>query len=169
MRWNPPASPSRLLRRADRRLEAASYMSWIAWLIFIAAAVFEVAGDATIRRGLRGPSKIWVLVGCAMLAFYVVIVNMVKWDFSKMLGVYVGFFALAGVLFGRVCLRRKNLRRHLVRIGFDPPRRGSHTARPLRKFPAGPSPEIPQASCECRSWLRAFAFSAGLFNSFFAG
>ena len=77
-------------------------MNPIAWLILVLAAVFEVAGDAAIRRGLRGPSKVWVLVGCAMLALYGVIVNTVKWDFSKMLGVYVGFFALAGVLFGKL-------------------------------------------------------------------
>ena len=31
----------------------------------------------------------------------------IKWDFSKLLGVYVGFFALASVLFGRIVLQEK--------------------------------------------------------------
>ena len=36
-----------------------------------------------------------------MLGFYGVVVNTVKWDFSKLLGVYVAIFALVSVLFGR--------------------------------------------------------------------
>jgi small multidrug resistance family-3 protein len=32
-------------------------------------------------------------------------VNSVKWDFSKLLGVYVGFFAAVSVLVGRFILR----------------------------------------------------------------
>ena len=36
-----------------------------------------------------------------MLAAYGLLVNTVKWDFSKMLGVYVAVFALVSILFGR--------------------------------------------------------------------
>jgi small multidrug resistance family-3 protein len=41
------------------------------------------------------------MIGFAMLGCYGVVVNMVKWDFSKMLGVYVAIFALISILFGR--------------------------------------------------------------------
>jgi drug/metabolite transporter superfamily protein YnfA len=80
-------------------------MNLVVWLILIAAALLEVGGDALVRRGLRGHSAVWVLLGCATLGLYGVVVNSVKWDFSKLLGVYVGFFAAAGVLLGRFGFR----------------------------------------------------------------
>jgi drug/metabolite transporter superfamily protein YnfA len=70
------------------------------WLIFIAAALLEVAGDATIRRGLRGGGITLILAGFVILGSYGLLVNTVKWDFSRLLGVYIAFFALASVLFG---------------------------------------------------------------------
>ena len=76
-------------------------MNAMAWVVFIAAAVLEVCGDAAIRRGLRGRSLVFILAGAATLAGYGLVVNSVKWDFSKLLGVYVGFFALVSILFGR--------------------------------------------------------------------
>lgn len=80
-------------------------MTLLIWLAFIAAAVLEVGGDALIRKGLRGSSAAFVLGGCLMLSCYGVAVNIVKWDFSKLLGVYVAFFALISVLVGRVIFR----------------------------------------------------------------
>jgi small multidrug resistance family-3 protein len=71
------------------------------WLVFIAAALLEVGGDAAVRCGLRGRSAIWILLGCTSLACYGLVVNTVKWDFSRLLGVYVGVFAALSVLFGR--------------------------------------------------------------------
>jgi drug/metabolite transporter superfamily protein YnfA len=76
-------------------------MTTLAWLIFVAAAVLEVGGDAVVRKGLRGSGLIIIMLGFAMLGCYGVVVNMVKWDFSKMLGVYVAIFALVSILFGR--------------------------------------------------------------------
>jgi small multidrug resistance family-3 protein len=73
----------------------------LAWFIFVVAAVLEVGGDAVIRRGIRGHSALTIGLGCATLAAYGVLVNSLRWDFSRLLGVYVGFFALASVLFGR--------------------------------------------------------------------
>lgn len=76
-------------------------MTLIAWFIFIAAAVLEVGGDAVIRKGLRG-SIVWFIVsGFLMLGCYGVVVNTVKWDFSRLLGVYVAVFAVVSVLAGR--------------------------------------------------------------------
>lgn len=76
-------------------------MTYLAWLIFLAAAILEVGGDAVVRKGLRGNSLGIIITGFLMLGFYGVVVNTVKWDFSKLLGVYVAVFALVSVLFGR--------------------------------------------------------------------
>jgi small multidrug resistance family-3 protein len=80
-------------------------MNLAAWLIFISAALLEVSGDAVIRRGLRGRSPVWILLGCAVLAGYGLAVNAVKWEFSKLLGAYMAFFALVSILFGKLILR----------------------------------------------------------------
>ena len=72
-----------------------------AWLIFVVAALLEVGGDAAMRRGLRGRSLLFVVAGAVTLAGYGLVVNTVKWDFSKLLGVYVAVFALVSVLAGR--------------------------------------------------------------------
>jgi len=76
-------------------------MTYVAWLVFIAAAILEVGGDAVVRKGLRGSGLIIIMLGFVMLGCYGVVVNMVKWDFSKLLGVYVAIFALVSILFGR--------------------------------------------------------------------
>ncbi|MFI5336218.1 MAG: hypothetical protein ACHQ5A_05520 [Opitutales bacterium] len=76
-------------------------MTLLPWLIFIVAALLEVGGDASIRRGLHGGGLLYIILGMAVLGSYGLVVNTVKWDFSKLLGVYVAFFALASVLCGR--------------------------------------------------------------------
>jgi drug/metabolite transporter superfamily protein YnfA len=77
----------------------------VAWLVFIAAAALEVGGDAIIRKGLRDRGWTWIVGGCLTLAAYGLIVNLVKWDFARLLGVYVGVFALFAVLCGRFALK----------------------------------------------------------------
>src|SRR5262249_60046708 len=72
--------------------------------VFLLAAVLEVGGDAVVRKGLRGKNGWFMLGGCLLLATYGVVVNRVDWDFSKLLGVYVAFFALVSVLVGRFVL-----------------------------------------------------------------
>jgi small multidrug resistance family-3 protein len=76
-------------------------MTFPTWIIFVFAALLEVGGDAAIRRGLRGSSLLFILAGFVVLGSYGLLVNSVKWDFSKLLGVYVAFFALVSVLWGR--------------------------------------------------------------------
>jgi small multidrug resistance family-3 protein len=80
-------------------------VKWVAWLVFITAALLEVGGDAAIRRGLWIRHAGWLLVGCATLTFYGLLVNSIRWDFSKLLGVYIGFFAAVSVLCGRFVFR----------------------------------------------------------------
>ena len=70
-------------------------------LVLIVAAVLEVGGDALIRRGLRASGVVFVVLGFLVLGSYGVVVNLLDLDFSRLLGVYVGVFALASVLFGR--------------------------------------------------------------------
>jgi small multidrug resistance family-3 protein len=80
-------------------------MKYLVWLIFIGAAFLEVGGDAIVRKGLRGNNLAIIVIGCIMLGSYGIVVNTVKWDFSKLLGVYVAIFALISVLFGRFVFR----------------------------------------------------------------
>jgi small multidrug resistance family-3 protein len=80
-------------------------MDSIAWLIFIVAALLEVSGDAVMRRGLRGRSVAFVMAGFIALGCYGLVVNSVKWDFSKLIGVYVAFFAVTSVLVGRIVFK----------------------------------------------------------------
>ena len=90
-------------------------MNIIAWFVFAGAALLEVCGDAVIRRGLRGHKFLLVLTGFLMLGCYGLLVNMVKWDFSKLIGTYIGFFALVSVLFGKFVLTGKCPHFHLAR------------------------------------------------------
>ena len=76
-------------------------MTYLAWIVFIAAALLEVGGDAVVRKGLRGSGLAILLLGFVMLGCYGIVVNMVRWDFSRLLGVYVAVFALTSILFGR--------------------------------------------------------------------
>ncbi len=82
-----------------------SRKTYLAWLVFVGAAILEVGGDAVVRKGLRGSSLTIILTGCATLGCYGVVVNIVKWDFSKLLGVYVAVFAVISILFGRFVFR----------------------------------------------------------------
>jgi drug/metabolite transporter superfamily protein YnfA len=80
-------------------------LTYIAWLVFIGAALLEVGGDAVVRKGLRGSGLLIIVTGCIMLGCYGLVVNMVRWDFSRLLGVYVAVFALISILFGRFVFR----------------------------------------------------------------
>ena len=66
--------------------------------VFIAAAILAVAGDALIRKGCAVVE--WL--GLALLGTYGLVVNLLHIDFSRLLGAYVGVFAVVSVLIGRV-------------------------------------------------------------------
>lgn len=70
--------------------------------IFVGAAVLEVMGDALIRKGMRGGGIAIIGGGLAVLGAYGVLVNLLDLDFSRMLGTYVGVFAVVSVLIGRL-------------------------------------------------------------------
>ena len=70
--------------------------------VFVGAAVLEVLGDALIRKGLRGSGTALVGLGFAVVGSYGIVVNLLAIDFSRLLGAYVGVFALVSVVVGRV-------------------------------------------------------------------
>ena len=74
---------------------------FLAWLVLLVAALLEVGGDAIVRKGLRGGGFSIVVLGALVLGAYGLVVNLVPWDFSKLLGVYVALFAAVSVLAGR--------------------------------------------------------------------
>ena len=71
-------------------------------ILLLAAAVLEVGGDAVIRSGLHGRRPALVLLGMALLAIYGLTVNQIRWDFARLLGVYVAVFAAVSVLAGHL-------------------------------------------------------------------
>jgi small multidrug resistance family-3 protein len=77
-------------------------MPVLAWLVFVAAAALEVGGDAVVRQGLRGTRPLLVALGALLVAGYGLVVNLVPWEFSKLLGVYVAVFAVVSVLAGQL-------------------------------------------------------------------
>jgi drug/metabolite transporter superfamily protein YnfA len=76
-------------------------MTLLAWIIFLCSAILEVGGDALIRKGLRTQGTLLIILGFLALGCYGLVVNLVRWDFSKLLGVYVAVFAIVSVLAGR--------------------------------------------------------------------
>jgi small multidrug resistance family-3 protein len=77
-------------------------MKFLNWIIFVLAALLEVGGDAAIRRGLRGGGWWLIVAGIVVLGGYGLVVNAASsLDFSKLLGVYVAWFALVSILCGR--------------------------------------------------------------------
>jgi drug/metabolite transporter superfamily protein YnfA len=71
------------------------------WL-FLAAAL-EAGGDAIVRTGLRSAGALraaWFLAGGLTLFAYGYAVNTPKWNFGRLLGVYVTLFFLTAQLIG---------------------------------------------------------------------
>jgi small multidrug resistance family-3 protein len=77
----------------------------LSWLIFIVAALLEISGDAVIRKGLRNSGFLLIILGFVILGCYGLVVNIVKWDFSKLIGVYVAVFATISILIGRIVFK----------------------------------------------------------------
>ena len=71
-------------------------------LLLLVAAVLEAGGDALVRTGLHSTLSIrraeFLLLGGITLFSYGVVVNLPRWDFGRLLGVYVAMFFLAAQL-----------------------------------------------------------------------
>ncbi len=70
----------------------------LALIILLVAAILEAGGDALVRTGLQSsnPTKRveFLLLGGFVLFSYGVVVNLPKWDFGQLLGIYVTLFFL---------------------------------------------------------------------------
>jgi len=74
-----------------------------AFAVLAFAAFLEVSGDACFQSGLYRASgsmrAFWLLAGVLVLAGYGLFVNLPRWDFGKLLGVYVAlFFVIAQIV-----------------------------------------------------------------------
>jgi len=67
-------------------------------LILTLAAVLEVGGDALVRWGLRGGQALGMILGALVLFGYGLTVNLPKWDFGRLLGVYIAMFFVVAQL-----------------------------------------------------------------------
>jgi small multidrug resistance family-3 protein len=90
------------MKTALDRLVASSFG---AFAVLTVAACLEVFGDACFQSGLYRSSGAaragWFVAGVALLGFYGLFVNLPRWDFGRLLGVYVAmFFVVAPVLVG---------------------------------------------------------------------
>jgi small multidrug resistance family-3 protein len=70
--------------------------------VFVCGAMLEVGGDALIQRGLRGGGLLLIALGFVVVGSYGVVINLLDLDFSRLLGAYVGLFAVVSVLIGRL-------------------------------------------------------------------
>jgi len=71
-------------------------------LLLFVAAVLEAGGDALVRKGLHSTLTArraeFLLLGGVVLFSYGVTVNLPRWDFGRLLGVYVAMFFLVAQL-----------------------------------------------------------------------
>ena len=71
-----------------------------AWIILVIAASLEVGGDALVRWGLKSGQILGFVLGAIVLFTYGVVVNLPKWDFSQLLGIYIVLFFIVSQLTG---------------------------------------------------------------------
>ncbi len=55
------------------------------------SALLEAGGDAGMRAGLQG-KRAGFVVGGLLLLTYGIVVNLPKWDFGRLMGVYIAVF-----------------------------------------------------------------------------
>ncbi len=74
-----------------------------AFALLVIAASLEVYGDSFFQSGMYRSTGLarglWLLLGVAVLAAYGLLVNLPRWDFGRLLGIYVAlFFVVAQVV-----------------------------------------------------------------------
>lgn len=70
------------------------------FVLLLSAAFLEVGGDALVRWGLKSGRILGFLLGAAVLFSYGLVVNLPKWDFGRLLGVYIAVFFLVSQAVG---------------------------------------------------------------------
>lgn len=91
------------IRLAMERLTANI---WGALAVLAMAALLEAGGDSFFQAGFYRSAgsrrAIEIIAGAAMLACYGAAVNTPRWDFGRLLGIYVVFFFLFAQIINRV-------------------------------------------------------------------
>jgi small multidrug resistance family-3 protein len=72
----------------------------VAWFFLVGAACLEVGGDALVRWGIKSGQILGFVLGGMALLTYGVMVNLPKWDFSQLLGIYIVLFFIVSQLAG---------------------------------------------------------------------
>ena len=76
------------------------------WGVLLLAALLEAGGDAAIRFGLQGQR--WALAaGPLALVLYGFLINSTRWDFSRLMGVYIAVFFAATQLMAVLLFRER--------------------------------------------------------------
>ncbi len=77
-----------------------------ALVLLLVAAFLEAYGDSCFQAGLyrsSGMSRLFAfLLGAGSLVSYGLVVNAPRWEFGKLLGVYVVFFFLCAQIIARI-------------------------------------------------------------------
>jgi small multidrug resistance family-3 protein len=68
--------------------------------VLVLAAGLESGGDALVRWGLKSGRIAGFLLGAGVLFLYGITVNLPKWDFGQLLGVYIALFFIVAQLLG---------------------------------------------------------------------
>jgi small multidrug resistance family-3 protein len=86
----------------------ASLIKQLLWIVpmLIIAAALEAGGDAGMRFGLKG-KPVGFLFGAVSLIAYGIVVNVPKWDFGRLLGVYIAVFFIVSQAIAVVAFREK--------------------------------------------------------------
>lgn len=89
-----------------RSLDQILAMPGATFLLLLIAATLEVLGDAFFQSAVHRSSGAWRWIaltgGGATLSFYGLVVNLPRWDFGKLLGVYVVFFFVTAQIVAKV-------------------------------------------------------------------
>jgi small multidrug resistance family-3 protein len=76
-------------------------------LLLVLAAILEVGGDALVRWGLKGKHWTGLALGAAVLFGYGLSVNFPKWDFGRLMGVYIALFFVVSQMVALGIFREK--------------------------------------------------------------
>lgn len=89
-----------------RSLDQLLAMPGAVFLLLLVAATLEVLGDAFFQAAVHRSSGLsrWLFVaaGGGTLSLYGLGVNLPKWDFGRLLGVYVVFFFVVAQIIAKV-------------------------------------------------------------------
>jgi small multidrug resistance family-3 protein len=67
-------------------------------MLLVIAALLEVGGDAFVRWGLKEGRILGFILGAVVLLTYAILVNTPKWDFGRLLGIYIAIFFVVSQL-----------------------------------------------------------------------